>query len=369
MKIICLQENLIKGLQAVSHLAGKNINLPILNNVLIEAEDNQISLTTTNLEIGVDCKIRGKVEEIGKCTVNAKLLNDFVNLLPKDNVTLELEDDKLKIECVNDKTSINVLAAEEFPLLPKVEKKNKYSIGSTNFKNALRKVAFAVSMDMTRPEISGVLFDINKNKLILAGTDSYRLAEKGVDLDSSSGDKKIIIPIETIQEVLRISNDITEENSIEFFIEENQILFSFSNNVELVSRLIEGNYPDYKQIIPSEYKTKIEVDMDELVKSIKRTSLFCKPGINDMKLVFLPDKQETVLTSTSDQFGENITAIKSTIKGNENEIVFNYKYLLDGLNNLNSKIAILEIIDNRSAGILKSKSDEEYVYIVMPIKQ
>lgn len=369
MKIICLQENLIKGLQAVSHLAGKNINLPILNNVLIEADSNQISLTTTNLEIGIDCKIRGKIEKPGKCTVNAKLLNDFVNLLPKDNVILELEDDKLKIECVNDKTNINILAAEEFPLLPKVEKKNKYSIKIFDFRNALKKIAFAVSSDMTRPEISGVLFDINKNKLILAGTDSYRLAEKGVDLDYSTGDKKIIVPIDTIQEALRISNDIVDDSSIDFFIEENQILFSFSNSIELVSRLIEGNYPDYKQIIPNEYKTRIEIDVDDLIKSIKRTSLFCKPGINDIKIVFISDKQETVLTSTSDQLGENITALKSLIKGDENEIVFNYKYLLDGLNNLSSKTAVFEIIDNKSAGILKSKSDEEYVYIVMPIKQ
>ena len=367
LKIICLQENLIKGLQAVSHLAGKNANLPILNNVLICAENGRITLTTTNLEIGISCKVRGKVEIEGKCTVQARLLTDFINLLPKDNVVIELEDDKLKIECANDKTSINTLSYEDFPLLPGVDKKNEYFLKTNTLRGALLKTVFAVALDSTRPEISGTFLNIKDKKIILVGTDSYRLAEKVINLEESIGDNKIIIPIETVQEIIRIVSDTSEEN-VKLYVDENQILFE-ADGIELVSRLTEGSYPDYKQIIPTESKTKIEVGVSELTQAIKRTSLFCKPGINDVKLSFIPDKNEIVLMSTSNQLGENITTVQAKIEGIENEITFNYRYLLDGLANLGNSNLILEINDNASPGLIKSDNDKDYVYIIMPIKQ
>lgn len=367
LKIICLQENLIKGLQTVSHLAGKNANLPILNNVLICAENGQITLTTTNLEIGISCKVRGKVEIEGKCTVQARLLTDFINLLPKDNVVIELEDDKLKIECANDKTSINTLSYDDFPLLPGVDKKNEYSFKTNVLKNALAKIVFAVALDSTRPEISGALLNIKDKKVTLVGTDSYRLAEKIINLEESMGNNKIIIPIETVQEIIRIISDTSEEK-VKLYVDENQILFE-ANGIELVSRLTEGSYPDYRQIIPTESKTKLEVGVNELTQAIKRTSLFCKPGINDVKLSFIPDKNEIVLMSTSNQLGENITTVQAKIEGIENEITFNYRYLLDGLANLGNSNLILEINDSASPGLIKSDNDKDYVYIIMPIKQ
>ncbi len=367
LKIVCLQENLIKGLQAVSHLAGKNTNLPILNNVLICAENGQITLTTTNLEIGISCKVRGKVEIDGKCTVQAKLLTDFINLLPKDNVLIELEDEKLKIECANDKTSINTLSSEDFPLLPGVSKKSEYIIKTNILRNALLKTVFSIALNSTRPEISGAFLSIEGKKITLVGTDSYRLAEKTITLDESIGDNKIIIPIETVQEMIRIVSDTSEEN-VRLYVDENQILFE-ANGIELVSRLTEGSYPDYRQIIPTESKTKIEVGVSELTQAIKRTSLFCKPGINDIKLSFVPDKGEIVLMSTSNQLGENITTVQAKIEGIENEITFNYRYLLDGLVNLGNNNLILEVNDNSNPGLIKSENDKDYIYIIMPIKQ
>ncbi len=367
MKIVCLQENLIKGLQIVSHLAGKNINLPILNNVLIEASDGQITFTTTNLEIGINCKIRGKIERDGKCTVPAKLITDFINLLPKGNITLETKDNVLKVECANDKTSINTMSHDEFPLLPTIEKQKEYTIEAVEIKNGLKKANFPVYIDTNRPEISGVFFNIVGDKLTLVGTDSYRLSEKIVHISKTSSDSSLIVPVETISELVRILSDF-QEDEIKFFVEENQILFEIGN-IEIVSRLIDGNYPDYKQIIPKETNTKAEIDVYEFVSAIKRTSLFCKPGINDIKLNLVAEKSELVISSTSDQIGENITVITAKITGVDNDVVFNYKYLLDGLNNIENDNAILELIDNKSAGILKSKKDENFVYIIMPIKQ
>ncbi|MCD4704972.1 DNA polymerase III subunit beta [bacterium] len=367
LKIICLQENLIKGLQMVNHLAGKNTNLPILNNVLIEAKDGQIILTTTNLEIGINCKIRGKIEKSGKCTVQAKLITDFVSLLPKDNVILELKNNRLTIQCVKDKTTINTLGSEDFPLLPNINKKNSYTVNANDFKKALRKTIFAVSFDSTRPEIAGIFLKIEDKKAILVGTDSYRLAEKVIELKNSSANNNLIIPADTIHELLRIIGDETE-NDINFHIDENQILFEV-NGTELVSRLVEGNYPDYKQIIPKNTNTTSELKVSEFVQAIKKVSLFCKPGINDVKINIVKEKGEIVLSSTSDQLGEGMTILNSNIDGSDNEIVFNYRYILDGLNNISSETIFLEIIDNKNAGLIKSKQDSNYLYIVMPIKQ
>lgn len=357
----------MKGLQTVSHLAGKNSNLPILNNVLITADDGIITLTTTNLEIGVSCKIRGKVERKGKCTVQAKLLTDFISLLPKDNVILEYEDNKLKIECENDKSIINTLNPEDFPLIPKINKELEYVLSINDLKNALKKVSFAVSYDSTRPEISGVLIILENEHATFVGTDSYRLAEKSINTSKIQSEKHVIIPLNTIQEVSRIINYETE-NEVKLYIEENQILFEI-NGIELVSRLIEGSYPDYKQIIPKESKTKAEINTNELTQAIKRTSLFCKPGINDIKLTFVVEKGEFVINSMSDQIGESMTTVKANISGVDNEIVFNYKYILDALSNIDSETMSFEIIDNKTAGIIKTKDDEDYLYIIMPIRQ
>ena len=216
LKIICLQENLIKGLQKVSHLAGKNINLPILSNVLISAENGQIILTTTNLEIGINCKIRGKIEKSGKCTVQAKLLTDFVSLLPRESILLELEDNRLKIECSKDRTFINTLSPEDFPLLPKIEKKNEHKIGVNDLKYGLMKVSFSIALDTTRPEISGALFNIDGKNITLVGTDSYRLAERKIQLEKVVKNNKVIIPIETVQEIIRILSD-SNEKELKFY--------------------------------------------------------------------------------------------------------------------------------------------------------
>ena len=367
MKIVCLQENLIKGLQTVSHLAGKNSNLPILNNVLITAEEGVISLTTTNLEIGINCKIRGKVEKKGKCTVQARLLTDFIGLLPKDNIILEYDDNKLKIECGNDKSFINTLNSEDFPLLPKITKENEHILNVLDLKDALKKVSFSVSYDTTRPEISGVLISLENKLATFVGTDSYRLAEKSIKVNKFSNDKSVIVPLDTIQEISRIIN-YEIENEVKLYIEENQILFEI-NGIELVSRLIEGSYPDYRQIIPKEFKTRVEVKTNELVQAIKRTSLFCKPGINDIKLTFVIEKAELVINSISDQIGESMTRVIANAGGEDNEIVFNYKYILDVLSNIDSETITIEIIDNKTAGVIKTKEDDAYLYIIMPIRQ
>lgn len=376
MKLSGLQENIKQGLNIVSHIASKNINLPILNNIKIETKEGEVKFTTTNLEIGITHKIRGKVEKEGSFTVNAKIITDYINLLPNKKVNIEQKEDCLVINCENYKTKIKGQPANEYPLIPAVERSVYYSVDINNFKNALAQVVFAASIDDSRIELSGVLFLFNKDELTIVATDSYRLAEKTVNLktNNNQGGKKVIIPVKTLQELIKIlssvqSEDITEETKeVKFYLSENQILF-ICGSVELVSRLIEGQYPDYKQIIPQQSKTNVIIDKNEFIRATKASSLFSKTGINDINLDFLTEKNRTTISSVSGQTGENITEIDAKVSGDNNGVVVNYRYLLDGLNNINSEMVKIDILDGNTPITLKPENEDNYLYIIMPIKQ
>jgi len=384
MKISCTQENLNQGLFVVSHIASKNTALPILNNILIQAKDNTIKLSATNLEIGVTCLIRGKVETEGDFTVQSRLLADYVALLPKDRVDLEVLNenkaeagDVLSITCKNHSTKIKGQLATDFPLIPQLERKNLYVVDCQKLKQAISQVILAVSVSETRPEINGVLFNFSGDNLILAATDSYRLAEKTIPLDKKTKGEgqKVIVPTRTLQELQRILGSfkdpaaIEEIENIKIYLSENQILFVL-DSIELISRLVEGQYPDYQQIIPQQSNTKITLSVPEFINAIKTTSLFARSGIYDVNLEFKAGKKETVVSSANNQLGENISKLSSEITGDDNSIVVNFRYLLDGLQNIDSNQISIDVIDSSSPCVLKaSGKDSDYLYIIMPIKQ
>jgi len=375
MKISSLQENLKSGLGIVSHIAGKNVNLSILNNIMIEAKAGDIKLISTDLEIGIISHIRGKIEKEGVYTVESRLIYDYISLLPNKKIDIEKKDTKLIIKSDNYKTNIRGQEADEFPLIPQVDKKESYRADIDEFKEALSQVVFAVSSSETRIELTGVLFNFNSDKLILAATDSYRLAEKKIKINSNvNGEKSIIVPSKTLQELIRILGQIKSENlnegdkEIEFYITENQILF-ICGNTELISRLIEGQYPDYKQIIPTEKETIAKVDRNELARAVKAAALFSKTGINDVSLDFPLGKKKIMVTASSSQAGENITELDAEVTGKDNSIVVNYRYLLDGINTLKCENVEATIINSSTPMILKSEKDDSYLYIIMPIKQ
>jgi len=376
MKFSILKENLNSALFIARHITGRNVNLPILNNVMIEAKDGNVKLISTNLEIGIIHSIRGKVEKEGSFTVDSKVMTDYVNLLPNKRIDIEKKDDNLAIECENYKTKINGQSAEEYPPIPIIDKSNYYSAKIEDFKKALTQVVFAVSTSETRLELSGVFFDFNSDKLILAATDSYRLAEKEVSIKNSSknNQQSIIVPARTLQELIRIlsglkdSDDGGDEDEIKFYISDNQILFTIKST-ELISRLIEGQYPDYKQIIPTNTKTSALINRTELIRAVKASSLFSKISINDVNLDIPKGKNQAVVSSTSDQAGESIVNLEASTNGEDNGVVVNYRYLLDGLNNIDGENVRVEIIDNNTPCLLRSEKDKNYLYIIMPIKQ
>lgn len=375
MEISSLQENLKQGLFAVSHVAGKNINLPILNNIMIRAEGGNIRLVATNLEMGVTSAIRGKIEKEGSFTVDAKTISDYISLLPNKKINLKQKESSLIVESENYKTKIIGQSAEEFPLIPEVDKTNYYSANTAEFKSALSQVVFAVSTSESRLELTGVFFSFNGEKLTMAATDSYRLAEKTIVVKTNNGaeEKKAIIPARTLQELVRIlsAEPVSEAGvgEIKFYLSENQILFSFGS-IELVSRLIEGQYPDYKQIIPTNIRTTVSISRAELTRAVKASALFSKTGINDISLDFPAEKNKAVISSASGQTGENTTELDADVSGDDNGVVVNYRYLLDGLNNIDGENVKIEIIDSNTPCILRgTEKNGSYLYIIMPIKQ
>lgn len=373
MKFITLKENLKQGLAIVSHLTSKNINLPILNNILIRAKKEGVELIATNLEISVNHFLRGKIEREGEFTVDARIISEYISLLPEDKIEIELLEDDLKVECQNYKTKIKGQSANDFPVLPKINQEEYFSFSISELRDALASVVFSVSNNENRVELSGVYFSFSPGKLVLAGTDSYRLSEKIIKTNNKSNlERSIIVPAKTIQELIRVLNNfkieeqIKSEDEIKIYLTENQIFFAFGST-EIVSRIIIGNYPDYKQIIPQSEKTVVGVEKNILVKAVKASGLFSKTGINDISLNFIGNK--IVLSASSSQAGENFIELDASIKGGDNEIFINYKYLLEGLNNINSDKIIIRVLDNNTPCIIKSENDDNFLYLVMPIKQ
>ena len=369
MRIICQQENLIKGLNIVSHIAGKNISLPILNNILLKAKNGVFSLISTNLEIGIKTIVRGKIEEEGEITAQAKLLTEYVSLLSPYSIELEKKETNLKVRSGSQEALIKGQEAEEYPIVPEVDKVKTIRLKANKFKQALSQVVFSASYEEIRPELSGVYFILTENDLTLVATDSYRLAEKTLKREKEkqeTGKVNKIVPLRVLQEILRTLPD--EDEKIEIGFNDNQVVFRYRETV-VMSRLIEGNYPDYKEIIPRSYKTKVLIDKNDFIKIIKTASLFSKTGVNDVLLEFSKKDNGIVVSSTNVQLGENRAVLQVEIEGENNSVVFNYKYLLDGLQNIPEKKIVLEVVSSDTPVVLRPQQSMDYLYLIMPIRK
>lgn len=367
MNIKCTQENLDRGLMVVNHVASKNTNLPILNNVMISAKDGALTLVATNLEIGVVANVRAKIDEEGSFTVPASVISNCIGLISGENIGLNLKGKELEIKSGKQQTKIKGEGAAEYPIIPQVEKSAEFKIDGEKLVQSFSQVSSSASMDDTRPEISGILMHFCGHDLVLAATDSYRLAEKKIQLISGQEEKKVIVPQRTVQELIRICGTYPTEEII-IYTNDNQVLFDMGD-VKLSSRLIEGEYPDYRQIIPKDFNTEAKAKKEEIIKVIKGASLFSKSGINDVNLNFLKDRGEISVSALNAQLGENTASVRSDVRGQDNEIVFNHKYLLDGLTNIDTEDVIIKIIDKSNPGMFLPEGKDDFVYIIMPIKQ
>lgn len=378
MKLSCTRENLHQGLSITSHVMTKNVNLPILQNVLMKAEGGSIRFTATNLEIAVNCTVRGKVDEPGEHTVPSKLFYDYVSLLPNETIHIDVDQEHVRVECGNYKTKINGLSASEFPLVPRVEGQNTFQIPVDEFKRSLSQVLFSVASNESRPELTGVCLKFypvqGEGRLRLASTDSYRLSEVTIPIvESITQEYQVVIPAKTLSEVNRILSVFKDEvelpSTITLQVSQNQAVFVYGP-VELISRVIDEHYPDYEQIIPKEFVTTSLVDRDDFMKAVKTASLFSKNGLFDITLQFYPQNGELQIQSTDATRGQNTSSCKIEAQGKENSVSVNYRYLLDGLQAISSEKIRFEMIDAANPCLITPEgSTEAYRYVLMPIRQ
>jgi len=367
----------MQGLSVVSHITGKNINLPVLGNVLIKAEKSGILLNTTNLEMSVTCLIRGKVEVEGEYSVPAKVFSDFISLLPSGKVEFELKDDGLEVKSNDQETVLRGMPASEFPLLPKLNKQHTFQLKSVDVRKAISRVVFAVSLSESRPELSGVACYFNpeddKGKVAFVATDSYRLAEQLIVCGDQSKSVNIIVPSKAMSEIMRIissyKNEIEPPEEVGWSVSDNQLVISYGA-VELTTRLIEASFPDYKNIIPTEFKTNAVIARSELQKAVRSASLFTKKEINDVHVSCDSETGTCIVESSDEGTGKTKSIIKVEISGESNKVALNFKYLADGLNAFDQDKVKLAIIGAMSPMmILPTTSDDSYRYLVMPIRQ
>ncbi|MCK4525640.1 MAG: DNA polymerase III subunit beta, partial [Candidatus Andersenbacteria bacterium] len=348
------------------------------NNVLLKTEKGQLKLSSTNLEIGVNYLVGGKTEENGEITVPTKLFANFVSNLPNGNVEIKLREDVLNIKCNGYKTNIKGLDAKEYPLTPKLEADSIFKIKSADFKKALTQISPAISSSESRVEITGVfmnLSELNKNKIMLVATDSYRLAEKSIDLEKDNINKEfknilgninsVIIPKDTVQELMR-SLDESEE-ILEITISENQILFNFGS-ASIISRLIEGKYPNYKQIIPDKFELQVIINKNEIIKGIRVASLFSNVSNNSIELKLLAGSKNIEISSETSDLGNNNTKIPAENINKSLDILYNHKFLMDGFNSLDGDEVFLQLNNETLPTVLTSAVDKGFIYVIMPTR-
>jgi len=368
MKLFCAQRDLDYALNIVNKAINPNNTLVVLNNVFVKAEGKKLHFSATNLEIAISCSIDADVRKEGAITIPAKLITSYVSLLTDEKVELSLvEGLSLMVKSSSSKTKIKCISSDEFPLIPKIEKSKSFTVKIDNLYEAITETVFAASMNSSRPVLSGVYMLIKGGDLIMVSTDSYRLAEKKIQIVNNLKEEvSSIIPAKTMTELARIINK-SDSKDVKIDISKNQILFSIGG-IELISRLIEGKFPDYKKIIPKENKTKLEVSVEDLSLVLKRVSLFARENNNSVSLsIFKEGKM--VISSEETKVGEEKAELIIKLEGEESKISLNAQYLLDVLNYISDEKIIIMMNDKSSPAVVKPvKKTDEYIYIIMPLK-
>lgn len=369
MKLQVTQENLNKALSLVARVASTRGTLPILANVLIKTVENRLSISATNLDIAITQHIGAKVSEEGAITVPARLMQDFVSSLPAGVIDLSLEDSKLHITTDKYNSVVNGVPADDFPIMPAIdttmESARSWTINATQFKKGLQQVIMAASNDESRPVLTGVLIHTLEDNLYAVATDSYRLAEK--NLGPNKQDVRLLVPATAIQDLLRILGDYDED--VQVTHDDQQILFQ-AGGVDMVARLIDGRYPDYRKLIPGEFAVTAQVKRADLVNVTKVSSLFARESAGSVTISVDENKSELSIRSVASQLGENTAAAGGEIRGS-GSITLNSRYLLDALHAFGSDEVAFCFNGKLEPTLLRdpaAKGGGDYVHIIMPLK-
>lgn len=362
MNLQVTQENLNRALNSVARVANSRGTLPILANVLLKTTGNRLSLSATNLDIAITHFIGAKVSSEGSITLPAKLMQDFINSLPDGIIDLKLEDTKLHVSTNQYTSVINGIVADDFPVMPAITGGKSWSINSSLLKKGLQQVVFAASSDETRPILTAVLLKTVDNNLFLAATDSYRLAEK--QLNTNKEDIDLLIPASAMHDLLRILGD--NDTQIKVTHDDQQVLFQVED-IELVTRLVEGKYPDYKKLIPESFIHEAKLKKADLMNATKVSSLFARESAGSVTVELDQEQQKLSIQSIASQLGENNAAVDAQIS-ESGSITLNSKYLLDALNALTSDNVVFGFNGKLEPTLLKDPDNNDYSHVIMPLK-
>ena len=362
MKLQVTQENLAKALNTVARVASGRSTLPILSNVLLKTVGTRLSIAATNLDIAITCMVGSKISKEGSITVPTRLMQDFVSSLPGGVIDLDLNDNKLNITTDKYQSVINGVAADEFPVMPAIKGGTKWSIPAKTLKEGLQQVVVACSNDEARPVLTGVYFHTNEGKLQIVATDSYRLAEK--TLIKTDDNIKLLVPGSAMQDLLRILSD--SEDEIMVTNDDQQVLFKVGD-VELVTRLIEGNYPDYKKLIPAKFATTASLKRSDFLNIAKVSSLFARESAGSIKIEVSEAKNQVSIRSVASQLGENTASADCKATGDD-DITLNSRYLIDGLNALSEDEIIFGFNGKLEPCIIRDPKNQDYTHVIMPLK-
>jgi DNA polymerase-3 subunit beta len=379
MRITCLQENLSRGLGVVGRAVATRTTLPITNHVLISTDDSRLKLSATNLEVAISCWLGAQVEEEGAIAIPAGLLTDFVGSLPSGTITMNVPSgtQSMEIQCAKSEAHISGQKADEFPPIPQIGEGVTTKISASALRTAIGQVIFAAATDDSRPVLTGVYARFSGDGLTIVAADGFRLAVYNLSLDAPVGEEVgVIIPARSLRELDRLLRDQEDPVEITINLQKSQILFRLRNkepkiDIEIVSQLIQGTFPDYNQLIPQSYTTRAKVDVPECLRAIRSASVFARDGSGIVRFLVVPSGKSAAgkieISARAEEVGDNEGSIAATVEGEEAKIAFNSKYLMDVFAAFEDGQVALEVTTPSSPGVFRPVEEGDWVQVVMPM--
>jgi DNA polymerase III subunit beta len=368
VKLSVMQENLGRGLSVVSRAVSSRSTLPVLANVLLRTEDGGLKLTATNLEIGITAWVPGRIDTDGALTVPARLITDVVGGLPAgERVDLEVEGTTLRIRAGRYQTHLRGIDAEEFPVIPSAGERPTTRVSQRLLRRALSEVAFAAASDEARPILTGVLTRFVGDRLTLAAADNYRIAVKSLPILDPVEETSIVVPARSYQELMRVLTDTDDPVDVMLAQSKSQVLFHVEG-IELVSRLIDGQFPNYQQVLPTSHTSRGVVDRDELLKAVRLSALIASSAANVVRLKLGEEGSNAITIAAAADVGDAEGEVEAALEGDPVVIAFNSRYLTEALQNVGEEQLALEFSGPLSPGVLKPVGDDDYVHVIMPVR-
>ncbi len=373
MRVSCMQDKLARGLSLVSRAVASRSTLPVLSNIYIGTDEGRLKLAATNLEIGITTWVEAKVEEAGSTTLPAKLFADLVNQSPPERIQLDLSErsQELHYRCASVDATIKGIDANEFPIIPTADEGEVIRVSASLLKEMIEQVSFAAATDESRPILTGVLMELKESRITMAAADGFRLSVRTSHLDREiPKPTSAIVPARALSELARVIGDSDADVEITITPNRNQLLFHL-DHVDLVTQLIEGNFPDVQRLIPASHSTRTVVDTSQLLKAVRRAYLFARDAANIIRVQVSDTEPGTpgqvTLNAEATDLGENVEELVATVEGGGMEIAFNAKYMMDVLNIINSGQVAIETNTSSTPGVIRPVGNDGFIHVIMPM--